>query len=387
MGTLTALGIRKATEPGKYGDGQGLYLNVARGGSKSWIQRITIDGKRKEIGLGGFPAVSLAKARELSMGNRTAVAEGRNPLAEKREIAKAVPTFREATFSVHKMNLARFKNEKYCKNWLQRAQKYVLPKIGDLPLDNIGRLDVLGILEPIWTTKQETGRRVRHIMRSVFAWGEAQGHIEGNPAGESISAALPSMPRVREHMRALHYSKMPEALQTIRGSTSGMAAKLALEFLTLTVARSTEVRGATWEEIDLERCLWTVPASRMKGGVEHRVPLSKAAMSVLERAREIREGDHIFPSPVKRNSGLSDMTLTKVLRNTGLAAQMTVHGIRSSFRDWVADETDTPWSVAELALAHRVGTAVEQAYHRSDLLEWRRPLMEDWANYLIQGRT
>ena len=193
------------------------------------------------------------------------------------------------------------------------------------------------------------------------------------------------MPKFREHMRTVHYSELPDALETIRGSTSGAAAKLALEFLTLTAARSGEVRGATWDEIDLERCLWIIPPPRMKSRIEHRVPLSTAASNVLKSARDIREGDYIFPSPMKENSGLSDMTLTKVLRATGLAERMTVHGIRSTFRDWVAEETATRWAVAELALAHRVGTSVEQAYHRTDLLDRRRQLMNDWAEYLTRN--
>ena len=384
MGKLTSLGIRKITQPGKYGDGLGLYINVAKGGSKSWIQRITIDGKRREIGLGSFPTIGLTKAREMSVGVRAAVAEGRNPLSEKHEAARTAPTFREAALNVHRLNLARSTNEKHCRNWLQRAEKYVFPVLGDMPLDDISPRDVLGILDQIWTTNHETGQQVRRIMRSVLAWGMAQGHLEINPAGEIISAALPSMPKVRNHMRTVHYRELPLALETIRESGSGTAVKLALEFLTLTTARSGEVRGATWAEINLERRLWIIPASRMKGRIEHRVPLSNAALSILDKAGEIREGDHIFPSPVKEGNGLSDMTLTKVLRSAGLADRMTVHGIRSSFRDWAPEETATPWAVAELAHAHRVGTSVEQAYHRTALLDKRWQLMDDWGEYLAR---
>ena len=286
--------------------------------------------------MGSFPTISLVRARELSIGVRAAVAEGRNPLSERHEVARIAPTFREAALNVHRLNLARSTNEKHCRNWLQRAEKYVFPVLGDMPLDDISPRDVLGILDQIWTAKHETGQQVRRIMRSVFAWGMAQGHLDMNPAGEIISAALPSIPKVRNHMRTVHYLELPLALETIRESASGTAVKLALEFLTLTAARSVEVRGATWAEINLERRRWIIPASRMKNRVEHRVPLSNPALSVLDKAGEIREGDHIFPSPVKDDSGLSDMTLTKVLRTTGLADRMTVHGIRSSFRDWVS---------------------------------------------------
>ncbi len=388
MAGLTASQVKSLRAPGRYGDGSGLYLNVAPGGSKNWILRISIDGKRRDMGLGGYPVISLRHAREKALETRSAVANGENPLADK-EAAKeearrpAVPTFGEASFEVHKLNTARLKNEKYCSNWLQRAEKYVYPTLGDLPLNGIDRLDVLNILNPIWTTKPETARRIRQILRSTFAWGMAHGYLETNPAGETISAALPSMPKVREHFRALHYSELPGALEIIGESKAGLTSKLALVFLALTAARSGEVRGAAWGEIDWQRRLWIIPASRMKAGAEHRVPLSEPSLAVLLQAWELREaGDYVFPSPMKANSGLSDMTLTKILRATGLADRMTVHGIRSSFRDWVAEETATPWAVAELALAHRVGTSVEQAYHRTDLLVKRRELMDLWGAFL-----
>ena len=391
MGTLTATKIKSISKPGKHGDGDGLYLNVAKGGSKSWIQRVVVDSKRREIGLGGYPAISLAKARELNADNRTSVAEGRNPLVEKRMATRSMPTFKEAALKVHQLNAARFKSQKHSKNWIQMVAKYTVTQdkdncphpIGDLPLDKIDGLDVLTILEPIWTTKQETARRVRQRVRAIFAWGMAHGYCETNPAGEPIDAALPSMPKVKEHFRALPYAELPAALETIRSSNAGIAAKLALQFVTLTAARSGEVRGATWAEIDWDKRLWVVPADRMKGAVEHRVPLSGAALDVLREAWELREaGDVLFPSPMKAGSGLSDMTLTKILRSTGLASRMTVHGLRTTFRVFVAEETATPWMVAELALAHRVGTSVEQAYHRTDLIDQRRELMDTWAEYL-----
>ena len=327
--------------------------------------------------------MTLAMAREKALENKRMVASGIDPTAKTE--GPLIPTFKEATMAVHQTNLARFKSEKHGKNWIQMVGKYCLPTLADTPINEIDRLDVLNVLTPIWVSKPETARRVRQRMRSVFAWGMAHGYLDTNPAGETISAALPSMPKFKEHFRALGYSELPAALKTIRESKAGIAAKLALEFLTYTAGRSGEVRGATWGEIDLDRRMWIIPASRMKGGNEHRVPLSLPAMAALERARAIREGEYIFPSPMKENSPLSDMTLTKILRATGLADRMTVHGIRSTFRDWVAEETATPWAVAELALAHRVGTSVEQAYHRTDLLEKRRELMEDWGRYLTQS--
>ena len=388
---LTAGQVKSLAKPGMHGDGQGLYLNVARGGSKSWILRITVNGQRRDLGLGGFPTVSLAQARQKSLAMRSDIAEGGDPLAEKQQakeeaLIPAIPTFREAALEVHKLNLARLKSDKYCSNWIQRAEKYVLQQLGETPLNQVDRLDVLNILTPIWTTKPETARRVREILKSSFAWGMAHGYLETNPAGETIGAALPAMPKVKEHFRSLPYSELAGALDKIEASTAGKVTKLAVRFLALTAARSGEVRGCLWAEIDTDRKLWIIPANRMKAGAEHRVPLSAEALAVIAEARELQKDNPsilVFPSPVKSgDKAMSDMTLTKVLRATGLADRMTIHGVRSSFRDWVAEETPTPWAVAELALAHRVGTSVEQAYHRTDLLDKRRQLMDDWAEFV-----
>ena len=388
---LTAGKVKSLNAPGTYADGEGLTLRVSDSGAKSWVLRATIGGKRKNIGLGGFPSVGLAEARRLAEKHRQVVRDGIDPVELKREAREAskpestIPTFRQATVELHKQKVARFKSEKHGKNWIQRVEKYAFPTIGDKPLDQIDRLEVLNILTPIWTTKSETARRVRQRMRSVFAWGMAFGYIATNPAGESIDAALVSMPKFTAHLRALPYRELPAALKTIRDSQSVKASKLALEFLALTASRSGEVRGATWSEIDWESALWVIPAERMKAGAEHRVPLTDGALAILQEAWAIRdEGGLVFPSPVKKGHPLSDMTLTKILRKAGLADRMTVHGIRSSFRDWVAEQTATPWAVAEVALAHKVGNSVEQAYHRTDYIEQCRPLMQEWANFLAK---
>ena len=214
-------------------------------------------------------------------------------------------------------------------------------------------------------------------------WAVAQGHRDDNPVGEGIDGALPPMPAIRAHFRALPYQEVPAALETIVGSTAGVATKACFEFLVLTAARSGEARGATWGEIDLDARLWTIPAERMKGGVEHRVPLSEAAIAALEEAAPLRdESGLVFPSPVGGRQ-LSDMTLTKILRTVGLAERATVHGFRSSFRDWAAECTSATYAAMELSLAHHIGNAVERAYARSDLLEQRRALMDQWAEYVI----
>lgn len=384
MANLSAARVHAIGTPGRYGDGGGLYLNVSNSGSKSWVQRITIDGRRRDIGLGGYPAVSLAQARALSTANQAAVAEGRDPLAEKRR--EAMPTFRDAALRVYEANLPRWRNGKHTASWWQTLERHAMPRLGNLPLDRIEAGDVLSVLEPIWGTRQETARRVRQRIRTVLSWGLSHGFVERNAAGEVIDGALPRMPKQKSHLRALPYQEVQSALAIVEATAASIAAKLCFRFLILTAVRSGEARGATWEEIDLEQEEWRIPAHRMKGGVEHRVPLSKAATAVLEVARILRnDSGLVFPSPIAPDRPISDMTLTKLLRTTGLAERATVHGFRSSFRDWCMERTDTPWAVGEAALAHTLGDSTQQAYARSDLFERRRSLMEAWAEYVAPG--
>ena len=378
---LSATRVGALKDPGRYADGEGLHLYVSRAGRKSWVQRITIDGRRRDIGLGGFPSVSLARAREKAAANRAAVADGRDPLAEKHR--PTVPTFWVAAQRVHEATKPRWRNGKHIDSWLQTLERHAMPTIGNTPLDRIERSDVLRVLEPIWTARPETARRVRQRMRTVFRWAMAHGFMESNPAGEAIDGALPRMPKTKAHLRALPYQEAGSALKTIGVSQASMAAKLCLRFLVLTAARSGEARGATWGEIDLEGRVWRIPDERMKAGMEHRVPLSDQALHLLGGASALRDGSGlVFPSPLKAGAALSDMTLTKVLRSTGLAERATVHGFRSSFKNWTLEQTDTPWAVSEAALAHMLGNSTEQAYARSDLFERRRELMQQWADYL-----
>ena len=378
---LTAAKAKALSEPGMHNDGRGLYLRVAKGGSKGWILRITVDGRRRDIGLGGYPAVTLAKARQLADGHRLAVAEGRDPLAEKRR-AKML-TFAEASAKVHEANLPRWKNEKHTAQWLSTLERYAFPTIGKMPVDRIERRDVLAILTPIWTAKPETARRTRQRIRTVLKWAMAHEFVEHNAAGEGIDGALPAMRRFKAHHRALPYAEIPAALETIDVSPAGLAARACMRFLILTAARSGEARGALWSEVDVEGREWRTPAERMKGGVEHRVPLSDAAVTALHEAAPLRGGDDlIFPSPRKHGRPLSDMALTKTLRDCGLADRATVHGFRSAFRDWAAERTNAPHAVMERALAHAVADAVEAAYARSDLFERRRALMAEWGRFV-----
>ena len=373
--------VKSLCDPGRYSDGEGLHLYIGKTGRKSWVQRITIDGRRRDIGLGGYPAVSLAQARKRSAGNRAAVADGKDPVSDKRK--PKLPTFKDAANAVHKANKPRWRNEKHAASWIQTLERHALPSIGNKRIDKIGRTDVLTVLTPIWTTRPETARRVRQRMRTVFRWAMAHGFTETNPAGEVIDGALPPMPKVKAHLRSLPYQDVGMALETVSASQASLSAKLCFRFLVLTAARSGEARAANWDEIDMQERLWRIPSERMKAGIEHRVPLSDQALDVLAQASALRdESGLVFPSPLKPGTPMSDMTLTKILRSTGLAERATVHGFRSSFKNWTLEQTDTPWAVSEAALAHTLGNSTEQAYARSDLFDRRRTLMQQWADYL-----
>ena len=384
MGRLTAALVRALSKPGRYGDGGTLFLRVAPGGSKGWVQRLTIGGKRRDLGLGGWPLVTLAEAREQAIENRRHVRRGGDPLADKRR-AK-VPTFMEASDSALEANRRRWRNAKTVDNWRATMEKYARPVFGDRRVDQIGREDVLQVLLPVWTAKPEIGRKVRQRIRATLAWAQAHGHVEHNVAGEAINAALPLMMSLKTHFRALPYQDVAAALDTIEASRSSISARACLRFLVLTACRSGEARGATWAELDLEAAEWRIPASRTKGGAEHRVPISEGAAAVLEAVRPLRDGsDLVFPSPVRPGRPLSDMALTKCLRDCGLAGRATVHGFRTSFRTWASERTSVPHAVCEMALAHRVGSDVERSYARSDLFEKRRGLMGQWAAFVTGG--
>ncbi len=379
--TLSATKVKAFRDPGRYSDGGGLHLFISKAGRKSWVLRITADGRRRDIGLGGYPSVSLARAREKAAEYRTAIVEGRDPVAEKH--APAMPTFKEAAYAVHEANKPLWRNRRHMAGWIQTLERHAIPVMGNTPLDRIDRGDVLRVLIPIWTSRPETARRVRQRMRTIFRWAMAHGFMESNPAGEAIDGALPPMPKVKAHFRALPYQEVGSALETVAASQASISAKLCFRFLVLTAARSGEARGATWDEVDLDGRVWRIPSGRMKAGMEHRVPLSDQALEVLGEASVLQEDSGlVFPSPLKQGVPMSDMTLTKVLRSVGLAEHATVHGFRSSFKNWTLEQTDIPWVVSEAALARSLGNSTEQAYARSDLFERRRILMQQWADYL-----
>lgn len=387
---LSAAKVRTISEPGQFSDGNGLTLRVEPSGSKRWYQRVTIHGKRRNIGLGGYPAVTLADARQMAAANLLAIKQGKDPLMEKHLVAEgneraSAPTFSDAARQVIELRRPTWSNRKHADQWSSTLATYAYPLIGSKQVGEINSDDVLSVLTPIWTEKPETARRLRQRVETVFDWAVAQGWRSDNPAGRAVTRALPRHSQVKNHFEALHYSEVPAAMVKVRESSSELMTRLSLEFLVLTAARSSEVRLAKWSEIDLGTDTWTVPAERMKARREHRVPLSRRAREIL---LEVKQGDDkgseqgtglVFPGG-RRGGPLSNMTHIQVLRRLEIPA--VPHGFRSSFRDWVIEQTDTPWVVGEAALAHNLGNSTEMAYARTDLFDKRRDLMEAWGRFL-----
>ena len=386
--TKTDVAVRNVQTPGRYSAGETLYLMVWPNGSKSWVQRLTIEGRRTDLGLGAYPTVTLKEARQKARENRSLTKSGGNPLAVKQGEAMLaeIPTFESLARKHIAENLDSWKNAKHRAQWLSTLETYAFPtlrSLRSLKVNQITRRHVAGLLAPIWTANPETARRVRQRVRAVMDRAVALEYVDYNPAGDAIKAALAKQRRVKNHHRALPYGNLPPALQAVRESTASPSVKLGFEMLALTACRSGEVRGMTWDEVDLQEATWTIPGERMKAGKPHRVPLSRRALGILEEARSLSDGNGVvFPAP--RSGGvLSNMAFTQLLRR--LEFDFVPHGLRSSFRDWAAEKTDAPHAVMETALAHTVGNATEAAYLRAEFFDLRRDLMDEWSGFLEGG--
>lgn len=377
---LSSTFVQRVREPGRYGDGRGgnglsiLVKLTARGDiAKSWAQRLYFDGRARNVGLGAFPIVSLTEARRRAADNAAAVRRG-DPIV--RAVRRSVPTLAEASDATLAIHAASWKpGSKSEKQWRSLFASYVPPMLARRRVDEVTAADVLGILAPLTMSKAETARKLKQRLGMVFKWAVTQGHRPDDPTA-AIGAALPRNGKRTDHHRALPFDQVAGAVATIRGSGAYRATVLAFEFLVLTAARSGEVRGARWEEIDIEAASWTVPADRTKTGAEHRIPLAERTVEALREARALSGGEIVFPTVTGK--ALSDSTISKLVREAGIKA--VPHGFRSSFRDWCgASEVDR--EVAEACLAHsRPG--VEAAYHRADLFDRRREVMTTWAAYL-----
>ena len=374
---LSAAFLRSAP-PGRHADGNGLYLFVQPSGTRSWIQRLVVRGRRRELGLGSLALVPLAEAREKALVNRKLARQGGDPLAEKRR-TEGIPTFAEAAMRVLEQKRDGWRGRRHHREWMSSLRRFAFPRIGKMPVSDVTSADVLEILTPIWHRKASSARRVRQRLRAVLEWAVAMEFRIDNLC-DRIGPVLGPQHDVTEHMQALPHREVAAAIRTVRGSGALPAAKLAFEFLVLTVARWSEVRWTEWEEIDRDAGVWTVPASRMKANRQHRVPLCGRALEILEAAQVLEEGAGPLVFTHGGGKPLHDSQLRRLLREFGIAA--VPHGFRSTFRDWAAEETDHPREVIEAALAHVVRNRVEAAYARSDLFERRRVLMDDWALYL-----
>lgn len=367
--------------PGRHGDGSGLYLVVDPSGARRWIVRVTVKGQRNskgaplrtDFGLGGADIVTINQARERALEYRRMAKSGLNP---RYNAQREVPTFEELAQQVHIDRLPTWKNPKHGQQWLNTLRDYAFPKIGRMPVDSIGQPEVLMCLSPIWTDKHETAKRLAQRMKVVLDVAKSKGFRSGeNPVtGVKEAGVLPKVKAKAQHHDAMPWRDVPAFYAELEGR-SAMAAK-ALQFTILTAARTSEVLEMKWPEVDFDARLWTVPAERMKGGEAHRVPLTDEMLTILEPLKAMAS-DYVFEGQ-KRHKPLSNMSMLMLLRRMGRTG-FTVHGFRSSFRDWASEVSGAPYEVAEAALAHRVGSEVERAYARSDLLERRRELMEHWS--------
>lgn len=385
---LSALEVSRLTEPGSYAVGGvlGLHLQIV-GGAKSWILRTTVGNKRRRMGLGSYPTVTLAQAREKAREARDKIEAGTDPILERQRAKSALRaqqaraiTFDAACRAYIDARSDEWRNAKHRSQWSNTLETYASPIIGKMHVQDIGKEHVLQVLEPIWKTKTETASRLRGRIEQVLDWATARGHREGlNPARwrghlDKLLSKPDKIAKV-EHHAALPIDGIGAFMAELR-QRHGITAR-ALEFLVLTAARSGEVRGATWAEIDLDAAIWTIPADRMKAGKEHRVPLSEQALKLLRELPRSEGNDLVFPAP--RGGVLSDMSMTALTRRMG--ADCVPHGMRSTFRDWCSERTNYPRDVAEMALAHAIGDKVEAAYRRGDLFDKRRQMMAAWAAF------
>ena len=386
---LSTLAVSRAKTRGYLGDGGGLYLQVTASGSKSWVFRFKDHGRLREMGLGSVHAIGLAEARKRATACRQMRLDGTDPIAVKKagklkaklEAARAM-TFQQCAEAYIEAHKAGWQNAKHAAQWSSTLKTYAYPVFGALPVQAVDVALIAKVLEPIWNTKTETASRLRGRIERVLDWATVRGYRQGdNPARwrGHLDQLLPARSRVHkvQHHAALPYAEVGQFMADLREQDTTSA--LALEFLILTATRTAEVIEATWTEIDLDAAVWTIPPERMKAKKEHRVPLSKPALAILKRLHKHRAGEFVFmgTKPGKPLSNVALLTLLERLGRSGL----TVHGFRSTFRDWCAERTNFPREVAEHALAHSLADRVEAAYRRGDLFEKRRRLMVEWGKF------
>jgi len=381
--------IETERKRGRFADGGGLYLQVGEKGTKSWLFRFMLDGKARQMGLGAVHTISLPEAREAALKCRKLLHEGMDPIEARKEAlisqqlqTASAMTFKECAEAYIKSHSAGWRNAKHTAQWTSTLKTYVFPVFGSLPVQAVDTALVMKALDPIWQVKTETASRVRGRIEAILDWAKARNYREGeNPARWKghLDNLLPARSKVKKvkHHAALPYDEIGSFMNQLAERESVSAR--GLEFQILTAARTGEVMGANWAEIDIDKALWTIPAERTKTDVEHRVPLSTSVIALLEHMREISSSEFVFPG-AKAGKPLSSMAFLQLLKRMG-RGDLTAHGFRSTFRDWAAERTAFPREVAEMALAHTIGDKVEAAYRRGDLFEKRRKMMDAWADY------
>lgn len=378
---------RSVKQDGKHADGKGLYLVVTDGGAgKRWLCRLSARGERHDLGLGTYPDVKLGEARQRAEELRKVARDGEDVVAFNRRHRQKIvpvvkPTFADTAKAMHKHIAPTLKNQKHAHQWMRTMEEYAFPKFGDLPVDEVKTEHVVEVLREIWVVKHETARRVRQRIRAVLDWARAEGKRTGDNPVDGASKGLAAIKKRPKHHEALPHARMPDFLTALAAANTSPSVRLGIEFTILTAARVSEVRFAKKAEIDLVARVWRVPAERTKSGREHIVPLSARALEVVKAAMQTDlKSDLIFPSPERKNKALSENTFTKIAQGLDFGS-VTMHGFRSSFRDWAGEKTHYPRELAEFALAHVVRDQTEAAYARSTLIERRIPLMEDWSLY------
>ena len=388
---LKALQVKRIEEPGIYHDGGGLYLQVSPAGTKSWLFRYRLHSRMREMGLGSFKDFSLAEARERSRLQRQLVADKIDPIEQRdarSQVAKAVAaqeiSFEECARDYHKQEAAHWKNPKHKDQWINTLRDYAFDKIGKRKVHTVGKTEILAVLTPIWKAKPETASRVRQRMRAVLEWAAAKDLYPNYPHGiwDQIAKALGKNKKdgERAHHAACPYAEVSKLVAAVRASNSQDIVKLAFEFTILTAARSGDTRGAEWSEIKWDDRMWVIPGSRMKAKKEHRVPLTARCLEILGQAQELTKRSPLIFCHPKTMKPFSDAIFTSLLHK-GLEVPYTMHGFRSSFRDWGSEKTNHPRELLEVSLAHLPGDQTEQAYWRGDMIERRMALMEEWAGF------
>ncbi|MCF7996180.1 MAG: integrase arm-type DNA-binding domain-containing protein [Chromatiaceae bacterium] len=397
MGKLTSNAV-KAAAPGKHEDGEGLRLVVTKTGSRKWVLRYQLSGRRREMGLGTYPAVSLKLARDKAAQARSQAAQGVDPISARAKVETTTPTFTQAAARFIRSKRHEWSNRKHARQWAATIRTYAKPVIGQKPVDTITTEQVLAILQPLWTSRTETAKRVQGRIENILDFASAmKWRDQSNPARwrGHLDKLLPSATKVKRqqnggttrHHPAMPYSAVPGFMSELQ--QLGSVSALALQFTILTAARTSEVLLATWSEVDLEAAIWTIPASRTKARREHRVPLTEAAMAVLRRVPRVEGNNHIFTG-ARQGRPLSNMAMLQVMRGLGYGVNgdrgdYVPHGFRSGFRDWAGEVSSFPRDVCEMALGHVIESKVEAAYRRGDLFEKRRRMMSEWAEWCGKG--